>query len=119
MQKSWLVLSLLIFVSLANGQTLGTKYTWQDTIAITTTQTDTIFPERWEQASFWFTGDDVYVKVAGVSDTTGTASKKWMLWQENQIWGSGSSDRLKRVIMKAANGTAVFRIVGIKSTPQF
>jgi hypothetical protein len=116
---SLVVLVLVLLAGSVSGQTLGTKYTWVDSLAVTTTKADTILPYSYEQCSLWLTGCSGKVKLGGVSDTTEFASRYWLPLDTGQILTTGPADRLKRLWFKSTSGSGTLWIIGYKTVPQW
>ncbi len=121
------VLFMIVMVALmlcsktrpAEAQTLGTKYTWIDSLHVTVTKGDTILPIRYEQCSMWFVGCNGLVKIGGESDTTEFASRYWLPLEAGQVLSAGPADRLKRLWFKAAADSGTLWIIGYKNFPQW
>lgn len=109
---------MVLCTSQCSGQSLGTNYSWGDSITVNTTGRDSSFAKIWESVNIWFRGGEGYVRY-GASDTTGWSSRKWTRLADNQVLSFDAGTKLRRLQFKAATGTATIYFSGYKKTRQF
>ena len=117
MRKLFVLLFLLIY-TLSYGQTLGSRYYWQERFSITTAVTDTTFTDAYESCTIFSDTLDVDIKM-GAPDTSNVTSQPYMRLQAGRSIELQAPLKLKRVYVKTINGTGYLYIVGIKKVSQF
>lgn len=117
MKANMLIIFLLVVVSAASAQILGTNYVHTNVDTVTTTAVDTIYTtaNRWVSMTCWFEDGAGFVKVSG---DTAIVNKHWLYMIESERLTISASTRVRRIIYKAAADTVRFFQVGYKRVDQ-
>lgn len=117
MRRSTVIL-LLFLPSLLFAQ-LGNRYFHCDTLNInTTTARDTTWSQEWEIATIYTDTLNVDLRV-GAPDVGSWSSRNLFYLESGMSLTIGPTPKLKRLWVKARNGTGVCYIIGYKKTRQF
>jgi len=115
-------LALIILLGISNfAFSQATTYAHTDSIKVTTTAFDSTFTERWQTASLFSVGCDLWLKMAFSSLDTSLTSDQWLRLDEgvtltitkNTFLGIQG---LRRLSAKAVADSGVVYIVGTKLT---
>lgn len=95
-------------------------YLWGDSLAITITAIDTLFPTTWEDVIIWPIGADIYARF-GNPDTSSWSSRKWVRLNDGDAMAfAATRDRaLRRLEVKAVTGSGALFMAGHKTTAQY
>jgi len=117
LKKLLCLLFILCAISL-QGQSLGTRYFWSDTLQIATGVNTSTFTAVWEQATFYTNGALCYFKV-GAPDVADWSSRDYILLPAGSSFSIGPNPKLKKLSVYLASGTGVLYIVGYKKEAQY
>lgn len=101
----------------AYTQVSGTTYFWAETLHVTTSLADTVFPVRWEDVTIIGSAD--VSLVVGASDTASWSSRIQFPLDTYNAVRLGPGSKLIRLGYKTATGTATLYLTGIKRSAQF
>ena len=117
--KKFLFILLFTFLTLGvtNAQ-LGDRFFWSDSIAITVTAIDCTWTDSWEVATIMSDTLDLWVRI-GAPDVGSWSSRNYFRLEAGMALTIGPTPRLKRLDVKAVNGSGFVYVIGYKKLRQY